>query len=65
MENRKSEWVSISEAMRRLAVGRDAITALIREGRLTHRSIPHSKPRVLGHDVEALARASTSPARPA
>jgi hypothetical protein len=49
------EWIMIHDAMEILSVSRDAVRALIREGRLTVRRIPCAWLRLRRDEVEAMA----------
>jgi hypothetical protein len=56
------EWIPIGRAARRLAVSIDTIRSLIRKKRLTVRAVPGAWPRVLAHEIDALAESSTTAA---
>jgi excisionase family DNA binding protein len=56
------EWIKIHEVMKILSVSRDAVRALIRDGRLTVRMIPSAWVRIPRAEVEAMAARCTVPA---
>jgi excisionase family DNA binding protein len=55
-------WLSIGQAAARLGVSRTVVRRLIAERRLTVRTVGYW-PRVVAAEVDALAEASTTPAR--
>lgn len=56
-------WISPAEARRLLGIGPKALQNLIITGVLTERRVVGSKPRLRLDEVEALAAASTRPAK--
>jgi excisionase family DNA binding protein len=56
------DWIPVGEAFRRLAVSRDTVLQLIRDGRLTSRKVPGGWLRVRADEVDALIAECTKPA---
>jgi excisionase family DNA binding protein len=59
---KNTDWINVGEAFRRLAVSRDTVIQLIRDGRLTSRKVPGGWLRVRAAEVDALIRECTKPA---
>jgi excisionase family DNA binding protein len=57
------KWLTLGVAARQLGVSVNTVRRLAREGRLTVRTVPGSWPKVLADEIDALAAASTRPAR--
>lgn len=58
----QTNWIPISEAQRRLAIGRRAMLKLLASGKLSIRDVPGSTPRVNGEEINAMALSYTKPA---
>lgn len=61
MPSKSRTWISHAEALRLLEIGRSALMALVRSGRIERRHIPGSKPQLRLSDVLRVLAESSRP----